>query len=136
MTEMSISLPLNADGFLRRECPACERESKWLYSERSEPVPDDGYACPYCAKRADADHWWTPAQAEYAARSAGTEVLGSIMDQFKGSGFTVNKEPPPPPLTEVNDMRRVDFTCHADEPVKVREDWEGPVHCIICAQRA
>lgn len=133
MTEIPISLPLDTDGFLRRECPACERESKWLYSEDSEPMPEQGYACPYCAQRALPDQWWTKAQAEFATRSAGSEVLGSIMDRFKGPGFEVSKEPPPRPLTEINDMRRVDFSCHPTEPIKVREDWQQPVYCIVCA---
>lgn len=130
--EMSISLPLDADGFLRRECPACERECKWFYSEDSEPVPTEGYACPYCGQRALPEEWFTKAQAEFAARSAGSEVLGPILDQFKGSGFKVTKDPPPAPLTEVNDMRRVDFACHPKEPIKVREDWHQSVRCIIC----
>jgi hypothetical protein len=32
--QLSMSLPLDGDGFLRRECPTCEREFKWL------PSPD------------------------------------------------------------------------------------------------
>jgi hypothetical protein len=131
--EMSVSLPLDEDGFLRRECPECERECKWLYSEDSEPSPDDGYACPYCAKRATPERWWTPAQADFAAKSAGNQLLGEMLGKFRRSGFEVSLDPPPTPLTEVNDMRRVDFECHPGEPVKVREDWNGPVHCVVCA---
>ena len=129
---MSIALPLDADGFLRRQCPGCERECKWFYSEDSEPVPAEGYACPYCGQRAMPDHWFTEAQAEFLTRSAGSEMLGPILDEFKSSGFKVEKDPPPAPLAEVNDMRWVDFVCHPKEPIKVREDWQQPVHCIIC----
>ena len=25
-----MEIPLDSDGFLRRECPTCEREFKWL----------------------------------------------------------------------------------------------------------
>ena len=32
--QLSVALPLDSDGFLRRECPTCEREFKWL------PLPD------------------------------------------------------------------------------------------------
>ena len=51
-TQMSV--PLDSDGFLRRECPTCEREFKWFNSEegRGEPVPEGGYVCPYCAIQA------------------------------------------------------------------------------------
>ncbi len=29
---LEISMPLDSDGFLRRECPTCEREFKWLHT--------------------------------------------------------------------------------------------------------
>jgi hypothetical protein len=29
-------------------------------------------------------------------------------------------------------MRRVDFRCHPEEPVKVLDDWNRSVHCPIC----
>ena len=129
----TVALPLDADGFLRRECPSCEQESKWIVSETSDPAPALGYACPYCTERASPDLWFTKAQAEFLTRTAGHEFLGPMLDQFKGSGFKVTKDPPPTPLTEINDMRRVDFDCHPQEPIKVRDDWASPVHCIICA---
>ena len=55
-----------------------------VISADSEPAPSEGYACPYCAARAPADHWFTKAQAEFAAKAAGTEVLGSVFDEFRG----------------------------------------------------
>jgi hypothetical protein len=41
---------------------------------------------------------------------------------------------PPQPLTEDNDTRRVDFSCHPLEPVKVLDDSLKPVRCLICGQ--
>lgn len=40
------------------------------------------------------------------------------------------------PLVEEDDMRRVDFSCHPAEPVKVLDDWDGAVHCLMCGQPA
>jgi hypothetical protein len=40
------------------------------------------------------------------------------------------------PLVEPNDMRRVEFACHPNEPVKVLEDWTRPVYCLIDSQPA
>jgi len=37
-----------------------------------------------------------------------------------------------PPLTEPDDMRRIDFACHPAEPVKVLESWSEPPHCLVC----
>jgi hypothetical protein len=76
---LSMSLPLDGEGFLRRECPTCEREFKWLPS----PDPEDdvevaattegaeapeSYYCPYCAVSAPPDTWMTKAQVAAAAR--------------------------------------------------------------------
>jgi hypothetical protein len=36
------------------------------------------------------------------------------------------------PLTEEDDMLKVNFTCHPTEPVKVAENWDKAVHCLIC----
>jgi hypothetical protein len=47
-----------------------------------------------------------------------------------------DKPEPAPELDEPDDMRRVDFTCHPLEPVKVLDDWESPVHCLICGEPA
>ncbi len=31
-----MTIPLDSDGFLRRECPTCEREFKWQPSEAED----------------------------------------------------------------------------------------------------
>jgi hypothetical protein len=43
---------------------------------------------------------------------------------------------PAPELDEPDDMRRIDFTCHPAEPVKVLDEWDRPVHCLICGEPA
>lgn len=142
--EMSFSIPLDADGFLRRECPKCEREFKWRPSEGDGvPIPALGYACPYCAVRSPPDHWWTKTQLEYAERLAASEILGPELRELEHKydpesmiSFDVSvsvPETPEPLADEENDMRRIDFACHPGEPIKVLEDWRCPVHCLICA---
>ena len=64
--QISVPLPLDVDGFLRRECPTCERELKWRPTPEGEepiPMPDGGYFCPYCGVQASPDAWLTEAQA-------------------------------------------------------------------------
>lgn len=140
--EISVSIPLDNDGFLRRECPTCEREFKWLPSDNSyEPEPG-GYFCPYCQIQADTDHWLTKPQAEYVGAIGLREVAGPLLDDLDRSmrrmGGSVKRDLPDEPaeLTEDDDMRRVDFACHPDEPVKVLDEWAKPVHCLICGQPA
>ena len=33
-------------------------------------------------------------------------------------------------------MRRIDFVCHPDDPIKVADDWTGLVRCLICGTTA
>jgi hypothetical protein len=68
--QLSISLPLDSDDFLRRECPTCEREFKWLPQQEDAGDGEDAsaatardaeapqhYYCPYCAVTAPSDAW-------------------------------------------------------------------------------
>jgi hypothetical protein len=100
--------------------------------EEATPAPDGGYFCPYCAVQGPADAWWTKAQLEAAQAQGYRDVLKpEIEKRFRGRA-EVSEPQMPQPLTEADDMRRVEFPCH-DEPVKVLDDWQGPVHCPMCA---
>lgn len=82
----SMSVPLDSDGFLHRECPTCERELKWLPTpEGEEPTqaPDGGFFCPYCAVQADAGDWFTKAQIEQATAIMYEEVVAPELAAFK-----------------------------------------------------
>jgi endogenous inhibitor of DNA gyrase (YacG/DUF329 family) len=150
--QIPVALPLDDDGFLRRECPTCERELKWRPTpegEQAVPPPDGGYFCPYCGVQAQPGTWLTKAQASYIEALAVVRVVDPMIQKFnddlgrmaRGSGGVISvrsdrrpAEEPEPLGEEVNEMRRVDFTCHRSEPVKVLDDWTGPVQCIICGQ--
>jgi endogenous inhibitor of DNA gyrase (YacG/DUF329 family) len=140
MTEISMSIPLDSDGFLRRECPTCEREFKWLPSDNSDEPEPGGYYCPYCAIQAPVVHWLTQAQVEQAEQAVAREVVDPMMRKFaKGIGGSYKSNvsgTPLPELTETDDMRRVDFDCHPGEPLKVLDDWTDTVHCLICGTPA
>lgn len=147
--EFSVSLSLDSGGFLRRECPTCEREFKWLHAEDSDEeaaVHEGGYFCPYCAIQAPVDGWWTPAQLELVNGVITEEVVEpalkrlerSVGDVSRGSGglitasMKIDLPPKADPLVESDDMRRIDYACHPTEPVKVLDDWVRTVHCLIC----
>jgi hypothetical protein len=151
---LGISVPLDSDGFLRRECPTCEGEFKWLPSgeddSQSTETPDGGYFCPYCAIQAPPDSWLTQAQAELAQNLVSREVVEPMLKDFtrdinrpgrrsRGLLRMSGRYDVPDaldPLTEADGMRRVDFDCHPTEPVKILDDWDGPVHCLICGETA
>lgn len=149
-TETSMSVPLDDDGFLRRECPTCEREFKWLpggdqsydAAESGVDVDPAGYFCPYCGVQAPTSNWFTKSQIEAAKATLLGEILpemrnwGRGLERSSGGLLKIEVDVPDPPdvpaLTEENDMRRVEFECHPSEPLKVLETWDQRVRCLVC----
>ena len=141
-------MPLDIDGFLRRECPTCEREFKWLASPVGEGQPpmEGGYFCPYCGVQSPDAAWYTKAQIAQAQAIAYREVAAPEIDKLKRTladisrtsggliSATLTGDTPerPQQLTETDDMRRVDFPCHPNEPVKVLDSWDKSLRCLIC----
>lgn len=129
-----MTIPLDSDGFLRRECPACERDFKWRPSEteaEEHVEPDDaGYFCPYCGVQAPTDAWLTQAQLALAQSIVAREVIGPMVSKL-GAYQAPGKLDA---LTEVDDMTLIVFQCHPPEPLKVLEDWRRAVRCLICGK--
>jgi hypothetical protein len=133
---LGMTIPLDSDGFLRRECPTCEREFKWRPSdgdaeEQGGPADTVCYICPYCGVQASADSWLTSAQVALAQNIVEREVIAPM-----ASRLGVYEVPEAlDPLTEVDDMTQVVFACHPSEPLKVLDDWRKPVYCLLCGTR-
>ena len=148
-----MTLPLDSSGFLRRECPRCERQFKWLpsaadSSQSSEQAPPQHYFCPYCHEPAGPDAWWTKEQLEHVKALMMTEVVAPQLEKLKRDLRSLNRPggllqvdvdtsvpSEPEPLAETDDMVRVDLPCHLDEPVKIDEAWSAEVACLICGIR-
>jgi hypothetical protein len=146
---IEMSVPLDDDGFLRRACPACGREFKWLHTETDDDAdsasdaPD--YFCPYCGVNAASDQWWTGAQLAAIEAVVMDEVIEPEVDGLRRQANSISKESggllsldievdreSVPALQEPNDMTKIDFACHPGEPVKIVESWVGSVHCLTC----
>lgn len=145
---MELSVPLD-NGFLRRECPHCEREFKWFADPNQEPSneePPTHYYCPYCGEPAGVDEWWTKPQLEQiqaialgdAARQINQELhklerstRGGLVQLKVDSGI---EEPTPGVLDEPSDMIAIESPCHPEEPIKVMEEWAEPLHCLVCGE--
>lgn len=148
--EFSISIPLDPDGFVRRECPTCHREFKWFDGHTEDTPPGweepDRYFCPYCGTDADDDEWFTAAQQAYVesvllghAEDLVREELDDVARGINRQGGLIRMNvsgggsaPAPPPLSEPNDMVGVASPCHPFEPIKVLEGWDQPLHCLVC----
>lgn len=142
-------MPLDADGFLRRECPDCLQQFKWHNgptADRPEGEVDPvAYHCPLCGAVAGPDEWWTQEQLAFTRQSLLGPGLREAADEmekmFRGvKGVTYKRghldEPEPPAaLHEPNDMIIVAPPCHPWEPVKVPEEASPRVHCLICGEQ-
>ncbi len=98
--------------------------------------------------QAPGDAWWTQTQLDLAESIVATRILGpaikklgrTIEDVGRRSGGLIqasveyDKPEEADPLTEDDDMRRVDFGCHPTQPLKVLDDWRKPVRCFICGE--
>jgi hypothetical protein len=148
MGSYSVQLPLDDDGFLRRECPHCLQEFKWYHGSAADQPEGEAdppaYYCPRCGVSAAPDRWWTQDQLafmqEYVAGPALREVTDEIEKAFRGvRGVTFKRghldEPEPPSaLHEPNDMIILAPPCHPWEPVKVPEDATAPAYCLLCGK--
>lgn len=143
---VSIQLPLDEDGFLRRECPSCEQEFKWHHGPTGGE-PDDAtrpavYYCPLCGRPSGIDNWWTQEQLEYVQGVALGHVVNELRDELRrmerrSKGllkFMSSSDEPehPDALHEGDDMVIVASPCHDWEPAKVPAQWSAPLHCMIC----
>ncbi len=143
-----VPIPLDSDGFVRRACPSCDAEFKWLVTDEPAQVTEvdvRGYCCPYCARWAQPDQWFTKAQVSYLEQAGVAAVADEINEVFSGLNkpggllkYTPGERPPMPKELppEPNDMQRVDFHCHPDDPLKIEPFWDKPVHCLVCGSLA
>lgn len=148
--DIPVSLPLDSDGFLRRECPRCERQFKWHNgpaNEEAETHADPpAYYCPFCGEPAEHGSWWTKEQLEYAHGMAVPRVhrivQGELEDIFSGIKNITSRpassldEPGfPVALIEPDDMQIIASPCHAYEPIKVPGDLSASFYCLLCGER-
>lgn len=145
--EVEVSLPLDSDGFLRRECPHCMRQFKWHNGPANEEAERNtrppAYHCPFCGQPAGDGSWYTQGQVEFMEQAAAPRALDLVQDElekmFKGMkgvsykpGSGSDRPRHPDPMAEPDDMTIVASPCHGYEPVKVPESHTGPLYCLVC----
>lgn len=143
---VQVQLPVDADGFLRRECPHCMRMFKWHDGPANETAEGVGqpssYSCPLCGQASSEGSWYTPEQLDYleqAVTPSAFEAVGDVLEAaFKGMrgvkyerGDEIAADAPAP-LVELDDMTIMASPCHDYELIKVPEDHVGTLYCLVC----
>jgi hypothetical protein len=139
MSKFSVPIPLDNDGFLRRECPSCEQEFKWHngpVGDRPDAAIDPPvYYCPLCGESALPDQWWTRPQLEYVRQMGLGLAQNEIKDMLPGfSKYEPTNIAILPALHEPNDMTIAQPPCHQWKPVKVPAAWQRSVYCLVCGE--
>ncbi len=84
---MSVSVPLDDDGFLGRECPSCTQTFR-INGDDYEELPDDLHLwCVYCGHREEHTGFLTQQQQDRAMRTAGdigVQMIGQAFDEAFG----------------------------------------------------
>jgi uncharacterized Zn finger protein (UPF0148 family) len=82
---MNVSIPLDDDGYLDRECPhaACVASFKILADDWTEKVRDEEVFCPVCGHRGTSDQWLTQEQVKHLESSLLSEVMPMIDEDLK-----------------------------------------------------
>lgn len=138
--EISVPLPLDSDGFLRRECPKCSREFKWHYGPTDARPKDFNdppvYNCPLCGKASEPSDFLTEDQVDFATGYAMLPAMQELEAEMKtsGLGFKIESVDAPDSLVGPDDMMMIAPPCHEWEPVKVPEESTAPYYCLICGE--
>lgn len=133
--QLSVSIPLDASGFLRQECPYCAREFKLEYPEddSEDNNPSEQY-CPYCGQSGPSDEFLTKAQAKYVDAIVQAEAVDPLLDQYfpDQENSTRHSTSKPTPPEDDDDMVIIIFSC-CSERIKV-ESPSGRFHCLKCGK--
>lgn len=145
LVTIELTLPLD-EGFLRRQCPACEREFKRVGDRAQMSEQPSELYCPYCYQQSGPASWWTITQIEYQNAVAIHQVvrpqleqmtrhMGKIRTGFVDLRMEISPISTPDPLEEPADMTRVVPECHPEEELKILTDWTLDVACHQCGHR-
>ncbi len=87
--ELAITIPVDEDGFMGRECPAEACEGYFKVKPDTGQVDDDlPRICPYCGHSAPSDEFFTKEQVEYAKSIAFREFTKSVDRKLKKMEFS------------------------------------------------
>jgi hypothetical protein len=83
--QISVTLPLDDEGYLDRSCPNDECQSSWkiLHDDWRDKVPDERAVCPICGHEDEPSQFATDEQQRYARDQALAHVQGQLDKAFR-----------------------------------------------------
>lgn len=121
MFEIPMSLRLDDDGLLRKECPFCEQQFK-IFPE-DELSFKEKYYCPMCGLSTSSDQFFTKDQITKAIDLSSNFMVdqinkgfGKVKNNFRGSKnvsfqFKPLPKKEPKTLVEISDFEHLIFSC-------------------------
>ncbi len=142
--QKGVMIPLDDDGYLRRECPYCCREFKILKGDFESLDVEKEYFCPYCGETATPRIWLTKAQKDLFEKVVNNVAVDIINEKFisflkglddpsKGIRVKADELERSNELInpEINDMKIVELPC-CHKSLKLDENWSSPIYCYYC----
>ncbi len=159
---LEVALPRDSAGFVRRQCPSCQRIFKTRPSpvdarllqrrlvslfpfenahEAFDPVPE--WHCLYCGHRAEADAWLVREHSECVEALARAWANHVRYEQLAHISRTLSQNPRPTFVAVTPEPLPATFPPEAEdlrvvplvccgEEVKSLWDWDGPLYCPRC----
>jgi len=93
---MQVSIPLDDDGYLDRECPndACLASFKIFGDDWTEKVRDEEVFCPVCGHVDTSDQWVTQEQLGHCESSLMAEIMPMVDGEMQGMTRDFNRGMP------------------------------------------
>lgn len=160
--EVCVELPRDASGFVRRQCPQCQRvfktrpgpvDASVMHRRLASLFPFENahesfdfvpeWTCLYCGHRAAADEWLTREQHEFIEQLAKAwanhvryeqlaYVSRTLAQNPRPTFIAVAPEPVPDTMRPEPDDLRPLFLVCCGEEVKALWDWDAAMHCPRC----
>jgi hypothetical protein len=147
--EIEVSLPLDDDGFMSRECPYCKMRFKINKEDFEGDTLSTEIYCPYCGQSADKDEFWTSEQIKFFEEMAIYKLVNPEIDDLfnglkrmtKNSGpikieFRDKRQESRVPIApeEIANMKFHKKNC-CDITIKIDEEWNKKIYCISCGKK-
>lgn len=133
---LQVGIPMDADGYLDRECPApsCEFEFKVHGDDWKDKVADDHVHCPFCGHMANSGQWFTQEQLEILGEGARAQLSALIGSALRRDAASWNRRQPRNSFVRMT-MQVKDQPQHIFVPPSNAEPMRLKITCSECSCR-